>query len=299
VSSEFVRGGTTPPIIGQQPRGLLEQIQIEGQRPPPSIGNAIMGVIRYEAVRSLTLVRILIWIALVGFPVALVTAALQIVEEEFTASNESLDSLTFLMFILLPQTVTVLSMLLFAAPIVNSELESQAWIYAIVRPRARKAILLGKYVVAVLWCGSCTSVATLLIVAIAKYFTIPHAEDLIGIQLGLCWLAALCYGALLLAIGTFFQRRAMVYAFAYSIGVEALMGWIPAVVNLFTVSYRLRSLLFSWIGSHKTIKLDDLPFQWEDHPIKQLSVLALMVAGLLALSIWRIDRNQYRWQSEV
>jgi hypothetical protein len=142
-------------------------------------------------------------------------------------------------------------------------------------------------------------VATLLITLVAMKYGIPDAERVIGIMLALCWLAAFCYGALFLAIGTFFQRRAMVYAFAYSIGVEALMGWIPAVVNLFTISYRLRSLLFSWVSRQKTIDLEELPFQWEDYPSKHLTILALIALGLLALSAWRIERSQYRWQSEV
>jgi ABC-type transport system involved in multi-copper enzyme maturation permease subunit len=258
-----------------------------------------MGVIRYESVRSLTLMRFLIWVALICFPLALVTAALQIAQVRDSLNRETLNAMYFLMFILLPQAVTVLSLLLSAAPIVNAELESQTWIYAIVRPQARKAILLGKYVVAVVWCGSCTSVATVLIALVAMKHGIAEAESVIGILLALCWLAAVCYGALFLAIGTFFQRRAMVYAFAYSIGVEALMGWIPAVVNLFTISYRLRSLLFSWLSTQESIDLEELPFQWEDYPIKHLAILALIALGLITLSAWRIDRSQYRWQSEV
>ena len=208
-------------------------------------------------------------------------------------------SLSLLMFLLLPQSVTVLSMLLYAAPIVNAELESQAWVYAVVRPKARKGILLGKYLVAVLWCGTGTSLASVLIAMVAKFYQIPQAEDVIAIQLALCWLAAFSYGALFLAIGTFFQRRAMVYAFAYSVLVEAVMGWIPAVVNLFTISYRLRSLLFSWFSSQDSKWMKEIPFQWEDQPWKNLAILTIVVAILLCASIWRVDRSQYRWQSEV
>lgn len=287
------------PVLDSSTASLLDQIQLDGQRPLPSIGNATLGVIRYELVRSLTWMRALIWIALVFFPVALVTATLQIAQIRDFSDSRTSSAVYFLMFILLPQAVTVLNMLLFAAPIVNAELESQTWIYAIVRPQARKAIMLGKYIVAVLWCGSCTTVSTLIIVAVASFYDIPDPEYLIGTLLTLCWLAAVCYGALFLAIGTFFQRRAMVYAFAYSIGVEVLMGWIPAVVNLFTISYRLRSLLFSWMSTKQSISIRQMPFQWEDYPLKHLAILALLVTGLLALSIWRIDRNQYRWQSEV
>lgn len=278
---------------------LLDKIRLVDNPPTPTISNAIIGVVRYEAIRSLTLMRVLVWLALIGFPVTLASAALLILEAQFPEKGETLVTLSFFMFVLLPQAVTVLSMLLFAAPIVNSELENQSWVYAVVRPKARRAILLGKYIVAVLWCGSCTSIGAVLIVLVAKYFRVPLAETVIGIQLALCWLAAICYGALFVAIGTFFQRRAMVYAFAYSIGVEALMGWIPAVVNLFTISYRLRSLLLSWASTQVSLDIEKLPFQWEDTPIKHLAILLIIAVGLLTISVWRIDRSQYRWQSEV
>ncbi len=38
------------------------------------------------------------------------------------------------MFVLLPQVVTVLGLLLWATPVVHSELEGQTWVYAVVRP---------------------------------------------------------------------------------------------------------------------------------------------------------------------
>jgi ABC-type transport system involved in multi-copper enzyme maturation permease subunit len=280
---------------------LINRIRIDDKsRPTPSLLSAVLGVIRYESARSMTFFRGLIWVALTIFPVALVAAVLQIASIQSPQHNyESTVVLGVLVFLLLSQCVTVLSMLLFAAPIVNAELESQTWIYAVVRPRARKAILLGKYAVAVVWCGSSTSVATVMILGVGTYFGLPDIWNLLGIELAICWLAAVCYGALFVAIGTFFQRRAIVYAFVYALAVEAFLGWTPAVVNLFTISYRLRSLLFSWIDSQSIDNFDRIPFQWEDSPIKHLSILTALTLGLLAFSMYRIERNQYRWQTEL
>jgi len=264
----------------------------------PSLVHGVVGVLRYELARTLTPFRAALWLAMAAFPVFLVGTSLYLVD----ARDPEIDYVVLagLMYVLLPEVVTVLCMLLWAAPIVNDELESQTWIYAIVRPGARRSLLLGRYVVAVLWTASCTTCSAIVATALAYHFGIERAVEAGIVIVALNLLSAVVHGALFLLVGCLFQRRAMVYAFVYAVAIEAAMGWIPAVVNRFTVSYRLRSLLLDWLNVdlESLVKLD-LPFLWEDAAAVHLCVLLVAVPILLVAAIWRVERATYRWQSEV
>lgn len=264
----------------------------------PSLWHAVLGVIRYELSRTLTPVRAVLWLGLMLFPVMLIAATAYLIDER-DAEKDYLF-LAGLQFVLLPEVVTVLSMILWVAPIVNEELESQSWVYAVVRPSGRQAMLLGKYVVAVLWAGSCTTVAALLSSAIAWLMGIQRAAEAGMIVLGLCWISAVVHGALFLLIGTLFQRRAMVYALIYSVIVEAILGWLPAVINRFTISFRLRSILLDWLKVDLNELIDEeIPFLWEFATTKHLSVLLGAATVMILVAVTQIQRSRHRWQTEV
>jgi ABC-type transport system involved in multi-copper enzyme maturation permease subunit len=274
---------------------ILERINLSDEaRPDPSLWRATLGVVRYEFLRSLAPIRLLIWIALITFPTVLVYVNLKIMNGRVPDMYLTLSLMSFL---LLPQAVTVLGMLLYIAPIVNAELESQNWIYYVVRPTARQALLLGRYFVAVLWCGSCTSLSSLAISIIAGAMGVVEVHTILLIMLLLCWLSAAAYGALFMTIGVFFQHRAMVYALVYGLLVEAAMGWIPAVINLLTVSYRLRSLLFSGLGSRARDSIIQSEIPWDDNPWKHIAMILLFTGVLLGAALYRVQRSNYRWNT--
>ncbi|MBX3421466.1 MAG: hypothetical protein KF752_07915 [Pirellulaceae bacterium] len=270
----------------------------QAQGPIMRFWQALGGVIRYEAARTLTPLRSVLWLSLMLLPVALVAAMLYLVQVRDPEYNHVV--LSGLLYVLLSEVVTVLCMLLWAAPIVNEELESQTWIYILVRPGARLSLLLGKYLIAVLWTGTCTSISAVLAVVITTAAGIERSLEVGMAIVAVNWVSAMAHGALFMMIGTLFQRRAMVYAFAYAVAVEAILGWVPAVVNRFTISFRLRSLLIDWLDLDLEALIDDeLPFVWEQDAVMHLSVMAVAVAVLLAVAVWRVERSQYRWQSEV
>ena len=66
-------------------------------------------------------------------------------------------------------------------------------------------------------------------------------------MVALVGLASVAYGAIYSLIGVWLHRRAMVIAVAYTLIFEFLVSFIPAVINKFTVQYRLRNLLFTWL----------------------------------------------------
>ncbi|HUP78403.1 MAG TPA: hypothetical protein VM260_07530, partial [Pirellula sp.] len=159
-----------------------------------------VGVFKLELVRTMTFGRIMAWFAMALFPPTLVgIASWQIGLHESTNELAMNFGYIFMLFLLIPQVVTVLGLLLWATPIVHSELEAQTWVYAVVRPGARRAVLLGKYCIAVLWTFSCSCVA----VTIAIPFT--SVANPVPTWMVLCFLnsiSAVAYAALFVAIGT-------------------------------------------------------------------------------------------------
>ncbi len=278
----------------------LNRLSLAGQRPKPSLWNSLQGVLSYELIRTFTPVRIALWLGMAIFPVLLITATIYLIRLPKTGGFEYRHYLVFsaLLFILLPQVITALCMLLWAVPIVNAELEGQTWIYSVIRPGARRSILLGKYLVAVLWTGSCTSLAALLCTFIAWSFGVSKAFDSLLVILAVNWIAAIVYGALMITLGALFQRRSMVFAFAYAVGIEGAMGWVPAVINRFTISYRLRSLMMDWLNVDLKDSPDGVKFLWEESMWSHLFILAVATVVMLALTLWRIERSQHRFQSE-
>lgn len=272
----------------------IAKISLHGDRPKPSLKKGALGVFRYELTRSLTPLRIMLWVGLSLFPVILVSFV-RFFMIRAGASTDDFLGLTVVLFILLPEVITILCMLLWATPIVNAELESQTWVYSVVRPKARWALITGKYLVAVTWTASCTSLSATLAIpiigmdgALKVWFTMTC----------LCWLSAICYGALFMLIGTLIQRRAMVVAFGYTILVEFILATIPAVINRFTVSFRLWSILYNSIDIPP--ELLDANFMIQDSStIGNIAVLLAASAFLLTVAIWRIQKAQFRWQSEV
>jgi hypothetical protein len=117
-------------------------------------------------------------------------------------------------------------------------------------------------------------------------------------MIGLCWLSAICYGALFMLIGTLIQRRAMVIAFFHAIFVEFILASIPAVINQFTISFRLWSILYNSIDIPP--ELLDANFVIQDSStVGNIAVLLAASAFLLSVATWRIQKAQFRWQSEV
>lgn len=151
--------------------------------------------------------------------------------------------LTISLYFLAPTISCMMGALLTAAPSVASELEQHSWIYFATRPNGLFHLIMGKYLVAVIWSGSAT------VLGIAVALPLSHIESKFQTGAALCgvaMLSAISYSALYMMIGSVFHRRAMVFCVAYTAAVELFLGFFPAVINRMTIQYRLRSLLFNW-----------------------------------------------------
>jgi ABC-type transport system involved in multi-copper enzyme maturation permease subunit len=256
---------------------------------------AIAGAVRYEVQRCITPARFGIWLALSLFPPLLLLWVRWWTPSQAKMNPEELHDLLVIMhYILIPQVVVVLGLLLWSAPAVQSELESRSWIYPLIRPRGAWALLIGKYVAAVAWAASSGSLAALLCWLV--WLPIAPVPLLLAL-LVLAPLASLAYGALFLAIGTLFPRRAMVIACVYYLLVEGALSMVPAAINQLTVGYRLRVLLTRWVPLQVS-DLDQGIARLFPGSGPQLPWLFLYVAIMLGIALLRVRRGEYPLQDD-
>jgi len=263
---------------------------------------SIPGVVDYELSRSFTPSRLAMFVLMVAIPTALLISVSNLTPQRVRNEQETNFAFCLLLFFLIPQLLTMLGMLVLASPIVHTELEGQSWVYSLVRYQGRRALLLGKYIVAVLW----TTCAGIVSASIAIPFLPLEAPLRTWCTISLlCVLASIAYGALFCLIGVVFQKRVMVISFIYALVAEGFLAWIPAVINQFTISYRLRSILFRWqdLSVDRYFQSDGMvrngmvasdPTGWV-----QIGWVVGITAGLLLLALLLIERIQYSFQSEL
>lgn len=257
----------------------------------------ILGVAYYEGLRSLTPLRIGLWVSMALFPTLLVLVAAFSVPAKLIATQEYKTGMTVLLFVLLPEIVTILGMLLWATPIVNAEMEGQTWVYAVIRPEGRRSMLLGKYLVAVLWTTTCGWLAATLAIPLVSF---PDPLRVWWVMLALCLLSSMAHGALFALIGVLIQRRSMVVAFAYAIIVEGILGWIPAMINQFTIAYRIRSLLANGLqmSLNEIARTTELVSDGVSSSV-HIAWLVVTTAILLGVALWRVQAAQYLGKSDA
>lgn len=273
-----------------------------GQGILASLFRATPGVVSYELARSRTPARIAMFVLMAGIPTALLIAVANLTPARFRTDQQTNLAFCVLLYALVPQVMTMLGMLVLASPIVHTELEGQTWIYSLIRHRGRRSLLLGKYIVAVLW----TTTAGILVTSLSIPFLPLQNPGKAWITISLlCVLSSLAYGALFILIGVVFQKRVMVISFVYALLAEGLLAWIPAVVNQFTIAYRLRSILFRWLdlSVERFFRSDGMVSNGmvaEDPTgLVQIGWVLAITALLLALALWLVERLQYSFQSEL
>jgi ABC-type transport system involved in multi-copper enzyme maturation permease subunit len=203
----------------------------------------------------------------------------------------------FIFFGLLPQGVTLLGLLLWATPLVQAELEGKTWIYLAVRPRGRASVLFGKYLAAITWTAVMGWTSATLCVLVAQP---EYAWRLWGTLILVVGFACLGYGALYSLIGVLEPRRAMVLAVGYTLVFEFLVSLVPAVINQFTVQYRLRNLFVLFMGWRRLIPEDAGRLLLGDQPAwLHILILCGYALGLMLVARQVIRRREYVSAEEV
>ena len=201
------------------------------------LGN-VGAVFLFEWRRSLTAPRIAWWLILTCFP-AFIVGLIRLVPGE----SPPREAWVIFFFALFPMLVSMLGTFLWATPAISAELERRSWVYLAVRPNGGTAVLLGKYLAAVSW------VLAAALIGLALALAISPTDDwlrIAGAIVRLVFLSCPAYAAVYLLLGTLYPKRSMAIAVVYTMVFELIISFVPAMINQFTVQYRLRALLMDW-----------------------------------------------------
>ena len=114
--------------------------------------SSLWAVFSYEWRRGLTRGRIGWWLVLSLFPVLIAFMIRWQPQFGRGMRPEEINTVWSIVFyLLIPCVCCVLGVFLNAAPAIAAELEQRSWVYLATRPRGILWLLLGKYLVAVLW----------------------------------------------------------------------------------------------------------------------------------------------------
>jgi ABC-type transport system involved in multi-copper enzyme maturation permease subunit len=262
------------------------------------LGN-VWAVFRFEWRRALTVPRMAWWLALVAFPIFIVSMLCLAPGNKIPREPWAIFH-----FFLIPMLVSMLGTFLWTTPAVSAELERESWVYLAVRPGGRTAVLVGKYLAAVTWVlpAALVSLTACVIIASGELNACQAPELKMSLPMH-TWLSTACltclscpaYAALYLVIGTLFTKRAMVIAVAYTFIFEIVVSLVPAIINKMTVQYRLRALLVDWAE----ISFSDMDEFMSAELIGNapawlhVSILVGYTIGLLGIAVWLIRRREY------
>jgi ABC-type transport system involved in multi-copper enzyme maturation permease subunit len=248
----------------------------------------VLDVVRFELRRSWTLGRGAIWITLVVFPIALVSAL------RVLTSVDRTEQWGIMLYFLIPEVICLLGLLLWATPAISTEVEGQTWIYLAMRRSGRTMVLLGKYMTAVLWTLSAAILSTTVCVIVmgpAGGFRLWSVMCLLSV------LSCFAHASLYVAIGTIFFRRTMVTAVFYTLVIEYGLSFVPAVANKLTINYRLRGLLADWMNWDEARSAAENVFGNEPAST-HLLVLAALTLTLLGVAMYRVGHTEFPTQQE-
>jgi len=206
------------------------------------------------------------------------------------------DLAVTMIYALVPEAVCMLGLLVTMCPAVADELERGTWIHVAVRPRGRRALLLGTYLAAVGW----TSTVAILAAAVAVFAAgVARPLPLLGMLSVLVILSSLGRAALFSLPAVILPQRALVASVAVALIVEYLAGFIPAVVNQVTVSLRLRSLLVEWMGWRRNLPVE-MQMLIDPAPAwAQVAAVVVLAAVLLGAAVKILEFRQFPPSVEI
>lgn len=277
----------------------------------------VLATIRFEFGRSLTTSRIATSLVLAFFaPVMLFLIGYSLRVDNVT------QQIFFPFFIvsIFHLLGLFLAVMLWATPVVYSELEGKTWSYLAVRPHGKLASTIGKYLNAVFWATATTTVSLFFSCVMVWWFPWKVRESLgtnitsgnpvadeqvmqslitssdpttIFFSLLPCLLlGAFALSAVFIHIGLLAHKRGMIFAVVYGC-VETAFSFIPAVISQFTVGYHLRNIGMT-LGGIDLPDVEEASFLLLDGGIFwHLFVLAIIAAVHLAGCLYWLHSREY------
>ncbi|MGE3175281.1 MAG: ABC transporter permease [Planctomycetota bacterium] len=148
------------------------------------------------------------------------------------------------LFLLYPTAVCLLLSLFYGTSVLGEELDGKTLTYLWTRPLPRWQFVVGKYA------GIVTALSVPTALSLAAAWAV--AGQLGGVTLLLAMtvgtvLALAAYNALFVLFGFLVPRRAMITALLYGLIFELILSFAPALVNEFTITYYLRSIVVAML----------------------------------------------------
>jgi ABC-type transport system involved in multi-copper enzyme maturation permease subunit len=248
-----------------------------------TILRATAAVFAFECRRALGWRRGLLVLALASFPAAI----LWLIRREGGQLNRQ-EAWPLALFVLIPELVCLLGLLLWVTPMIQTEVEGKTWPHLAVRPAGKLSILLGKYAAGVFW----TVLTAWLALALAMWvvWPLPDATRVTRVLAALAVLSSMTYGALFSLFGVVFLRRGMIFAVGYTL-VEFLVRLIPAIIRQLTVQYHLQSLLVAWMHWEEVNRRMG-PFFGVTTPAESIATLVGYTVFLLGVTAAILRRRQ-------
>jgi ABC-2 type transport system permease protein len=202
-------------------------------------------------------------------------------------------------FNLIPHALATLTALLYAAGMIQDEVEEQTLTYLLLRPLPRWALYIVKFMATVLVTTVLTAIFTTLTFAVI-YWQAPELWDEVLPDrafktAGVLALAQLGYCAFFGALGLW-TRRALFVGLAYIIVFEGLLANFDTVARMLTVMYYFRVLSLRWLdppdGASWGLHLDLVPSATQ-------CVLTLVVGSvvLVILGAVMMMRREFRMKT--
>lgn len=175
----------------------------------------------------------------------------------------------------------MLGLLVTMCPTVADELERGTWQHVVVRPGGRRSLLVGTCLAAITW----TAGVALLSLVLTLFASGVTGAARLALVLGGLVVISCCGRAALFALpAVIVPKRALVASVGAAIVVEYLAGFLPAVVNQFTVSLRLRSLLVEWMDWKRSLPPDLRLIVDPQPPWVQIAAVIALTAVLLTVA---------------
>jgi ABC-2 type transport system permease protein len=199
----------------------------------------------------------------------------------------------------IPHALAPLVALLYAAGMIQDEVEEQTLTYLLLRPLPRWALYLAKLAAAWLVTAVLTGVFTTLALAVVWWGQPELWGDVLPVRAakvaGLLALAQFGYCALFGALGLF-TRRSLLVGLAYIVAFEGLLANVRIVARQLTVMYYFRVLAVHWLdpAGQKAWGID-----LDAAPAAAGCVQVLLIAGavLALLGTLMMTRREFRMKT--
>ena len=236
------------------------------------------------------LVATLLCLAPVGFTCLIATVA------HFEGPPPK-DLVIGILWNMLVQIITPLVALAYGSAVLAEEIEDRTITYLFTRPLERAAILLGRWLAALVpLLGALALSAGTVLAILGNLGTeegVPWKPDAFERDLVLAvLLGGTVYSAIFAAAGALF-RRPVLLGLGYTFVYELLLGSLPGSNQKATVQYYLRSYLLGGDESLREVFQNNMALIDLVEPAAALRMLTYILVGALALGAWRLAKREY------